>query len=571
MHRVINSLHETADERLVEMAAGGEVVAFDALVKRFQRAVYAVAFAVLADRDAALDVIQESFITAYRRLHDLNDPSRFGPWVCGIARNKAKQLIRDYTRRNNHEVPLPEAELAADTTPVHEGTDRIREAMSTLTEVQADIVSLFYMEGYSIKECARLLQVPEGTVKRRLHDARARLKKEMTGMVMQHLKEFALPEDYHVVLEKSTPIHTTRPQLVYFKDHWVLIWQDGVQWEPYDGPFWFWLSESTDGENWSEPHKLELPKGSDEMRYNPDYLQLMSACVAGDKLFFVTQQFAGHADLYSSEDTINWSLHPRLRMGMIGRPSLFSSGSDLYMVYPSAVPYCGYRVDMIRSSDCGFSWRWLNSPYRGDGQIHDVAGLASGGRIYVAWREVLGKWVPTGEVSGAVHWQEHITAVQDSEVPEGALTQRVWTGQSSDGGQTWNHRVWKPQEYPDNSGLTIYPLPEKPEPLLVKALDIAKPYYSNSLQFASFGKVMALAQEVRRDDAAVEVWVTFSRDSGKTWLQKAVYSKGALGEPAIAFDPTGTLMLAGSSRTNKEAHPWVVQSRIGNEAGKPVT
>ena len=356
---------EMSDVRLVEMARAGDSSAFDALVRRFQRAVHAVAFAVVSDREAALDVLQEAFIAAYRQLHSLEDPARFGQWVCGIARNQAKMLLRDYARRSSREIAFPETELGANLSRQSEGIERIREALSALTEVQADTVTLFYMEGYSIHECSLLLGAPVGTIKRRLHDARQRLKKEMTDMIKSKLPEFALPEDYRVVIDKATLIHTARPQLVQFKGRWVLLWQDGVYWEPYDGPFWFWLSESKDGKSWSEPRKLELPKGPDEMRYDPDYLQLMRACVAGDRLFFLTQKFAGQMDLYSSEDTLNWTTHPRFSMGMTSRGSVFSSGDDLYLTYPSVLSAFGLgnRVDLIRSMDGGLAWSWLSSPF----------------------------------------------------------------------------------------------------------------------------------------------------------------------------------------------------------------
>lgn len=75
---------------------------------------------------------------------------------------------------------------------------------------------------------------------------------------------------------------------------------------------------------------------------------------------------------------------------------------------------------------------------------------------------------------------------------------------------------------------------------------------------------LAIIQDVRDDLAAGTgaVWLATSRDGGKTWLQKAVYSDGGLCDVAIALAPDGSLLLAGSSRTGGEARPWVVHSRI---------
>ena len=565
MHLTIGSQSDATDARLVELARAGGSSAFDALVRRFQRAVHAVAFAVLSDREAALDVLQDSFIVAYRQIGNLEDPSKFGPWVCGIARNRAKQFIRDRGRLRSREISLSEGADVTSPARAGEGIERIQEALSKLTEAQADVVTLFYMEEYSIKDCALALGVPEGTVKRRLHDARQRLKKEMTDMVKQHLKEFALPEDHRVVFEKTTPIHTTRPTLVWFKDRWVLLWQDGVPWEPWDGPFWFWLSESRDGKSWSEPRKLDLPNGSDAMRYNPDYLQLMNACVAGGKLFFLTQQFNGHMDLYSSEDTVNWTTHPRFRMGMTSRGSLFSSGNDLYMIYPSLLWDFGLgnRVELIRSSDGGFSWTWLNSPIWGSGNIVDATGVMVGDKLYVVWREGLAKWTDTRNPEFPhVPGMSHLSAVDDPDVPESAVAQRVYINWSDDGGQTWKYRVWHPMEYPDNFEQRVDKRPDWPDPPVIEPLDVPKNRLSGIVKLAAYGDSLAIVETVGAEGLNGEVWLAISRDRGMTWSEKATYTAGALIDPAIAFASDGTLLLAGSSRTGDEARPWVVHSHI---------
>ena len=196
MHGDMGVNTQISDAAFVEIALSGDSKAFDALVKRFQRAVHAVAFAVVADREAALDVLQESFIAAYRQLHTLDDPSKFGHWICGIARNQAKRLRRTRNRRNLRELPLPEMEAVWERSQTETLAESIRDALTSLTEIQADVVTLFYMEGYSIAECSLLLDVPQGTIKRRLHDARQRLKKEMTDMVKENLKEFKLPDEY---------------------------------------------------------------------------------------------------------------------------------------------------------------------------------------------------------------------------------------------------------------------------------------------------------------------------------------------------------------------------------------
>jgi RNA polymerase sigma-70 factor, ECF subfamily len=555
-HRTINISTEISDASLVAMAVSGEPKAFDALVKRFQRAVHAVAFAVIADREATLDVLQESFIAAYRQLHTLDDGNRFGPWICGIARNQAKRLRRVRNRHASRELPLPEAETAPTESQANALAERISDALATLTEMQANAVALFYMEGYTIAECAAILEVPQGTIKRRLYDARQRLKKEMTDIMKKHLREFALPEEYKVVFEKTTPIHTTSPVMLWFKNRWVLLWQDGLPWEPYDGPWWYWLSESEDGRNWSEPRRLEMPTGKDAMRNYSEGLCLMNGCVFGDRVAFLTHQFAGHMDLYTSEDTVRWTMHPRFRMGMTSRGSLFSSGSDLFLTYPSIFlgALGGYRVELLRSSDGGFNWQWLNSPFWADGEVHDCTGVVVGNRIYVAWRENMGRWTTTPVPDRAYPNWEHSVAMHNPDVFDGERVQQVSLTWSDDGGQTWAHSVGRNHWVPKS---------KHPDPVTVGPLDVTKPYCSRGrLNMAAFGSLLVITQSVGTEDDNAEVQVAFSRDGGQNWLEKAIYSPGMLRDVAAEFGPNGSLMIAGSSRTGNEARPWVVHSQV---------
>ena len=505
MHGIRDASIQISDARLVEMAVSGESEAFDTLVKRYQRAVYAVAFAVISEREAALDVLQESFIAAYRQMHTLDDPSHFGPWVCGIARNQAKLMRRVRNRHAFRELPLPVMEITSEKSQANALTEIIRDAIASLTETQADVVTLFYMEGYSIAECSLLLEVPQGTIKRRLHDARQRLKKEMTDMVKEHLSEFALSEDYRVVIDKPSNNFTVAPALIWFKDRWVLIWQDGTMWGEVR---WqvdhmrFWICESTDGKTWSEPRLIDLP----------EQLQaLPKLCIVGDLLVMHTHNYDAGLMVATTPDLVNWTNHPKLRVGNIARSHAFSSGDKLFVVYPLNV-HCEETIRILKSKDAGASWSWINSPVTSHEfwQI-DTAGLAVGDRLYIAWRDFANKG------------------------GEERYTRICW---SDDGGENWSEHV------------TIDSLLTQPrEGGMGLSLALAKDR-------------LIVVQEKSIDDADGEIWLASSTDGGTTWSEKAVYSTGSLIGPAIAVAPDGTLMLAGSSRTADKARPWVVHSRI---------
>jgi len=512
------------DVRLVDMAISGESRAFDALVERFQRAVHAVAFAVVADRETALDVLQETFIAAYRQLHTLNDGSRFGPWVCGIARNQAKRLRRVSNRHTSRELPLPEMEVAPNEPQADALAERISDALAALTEMQADAVTLFYMEGYSIVECAAILEVPQGTIKRRLHDARQRLKKEMAEMVKDHLKEFALPEDFRVVIDKPSRLPNNRPTLCWFKDRWVLIWQDGTWWGPElwrcDG-FEYWLSESKDARTWSEPRRLEIPIAH---REDAHAYHLTHSCIHKGRVYLSTYMHNSGTDLYSSDDLVNWVAHPRLRLWAAGRGDIFSAGENLIVTHPAwvAARSCvGDRVDLLKSADGGNYWQWMTPAAWPMAILTDTAGTTVGDRIYIAWREC-------GETEFR-GWSD----------PGVQGTLEVHISWSDDDGASWS------------------------EPVNVEPAALHNKLYSYRLQLVAAGKDLILCQEAGNADEwrKCEIWLTFSSDGGKTWSEKAVYRDGSLRDPAIAAAGDGTFILAGSSYSDDGSRTWVIHSR----------
>jgi len=507
---------EMSDARLVERALVGESAAFDVLIQRFQRAVHAVAFAVTAEREAALDVLQESFIAAYRQLIALQEPEKFGAWVCGIARNRARVYLRERARRQAHEIPLAELEETAAADTPYDTLEGLREALSRLTVTQADVVTLFYMEGYTIRECASLLDVPEGTVKRRLHDARQRLRKELIEMVETKFTEFALPEDYHVVIDNTSRLLSNHTTLAWFHDRWVMVWQDGVRWGPERwacNQFTYWLAESPDGHTWSAPRRLEFA----EVPY-PDahHFHLCQAMVHRGRLYLQSFIHDNGIDLYSSADLEQWTAHPRLCIPRAGRSCLFGDEQYLYLTYPSWVEYAqvqGDRVDLLRSADGGESWQWLRSPAWPDQGITDAAGLVAHGYLYLAWRG-------------------------HARTPD-TPPQQVSLIRSEDDGASWSAPV------------TVEPLT-----LTYGA--------SWSLRLAAAGDTLLIAQEVWDEpgSGASEVWVAFSRDRGQSWTKKAVYPTGSLLDPAIAIAPDGAIMLAGSSHDAHGSHPWFMRSEV---------
>jgi RNA polymerase sigma-70 factor (ECF subfamily) len=171
---------------LIERARIGDAFAFSELVQRFQPAVFAVAVARLRNEHEALELTQEVFVHAWKKLAQLRDARCFVSWLKQIT---VRMAINRMTRR----APIHGAE--PETLQAHaDGTvgplDQIIRG-EVRAEVQAGLARLkpldratliaFYLQGQTLKQMSRAFETPIGTIKRRLHVARNRLRAVLAG------------------------------------------------------------------------------------------------------------------------------------------------------------------------------------------------------------------------------------------------------------------------------------------------------------------------------------------------------------------------------------------------------
>ena len=174
--------------------------AFDELVRRYQGLVYGCAYAVLGDFQAAEDATQETFLLAWLRLEDLENPEALAGW---LRRLVLTQCNRSTRRKRVNALPLGEAfDIACPISDPpgelerRELKQRVWEAIRELPERERVVVTLFYMGQHPQQEIARFLDVALTTVKKRLHSARTRLRKEMMDMVEETLQQEPLAHDF---------------------------------------------------------------------------------------------------------------------------------------------------------------------------------------------------------------------------------------------------------------------------------------------------------------------------------------------------------------------------------------
>jgi len=165
----------------VLQAQAGCRVAFDQLVERFESRVYAIVMQRLRNSAEADEVTQEVFLRAFRKLSQLLDPERFGGWLCQIA---VRLSINRAVRRPPEATCEPGSMDVFETEPTSpfsevvrlENIEQVRVGLSQLGELDRDTLWAFYFEGSSLKEMAEQFSSPIGTIKRRLHTARGRLR-----------------------------------------------------------------------------------------------------------------------------------------------------------------------------------------------------------------------------------------------------------------------------------------------------------------------------------------------------------------------------------------------------------
>src|SRR5690349_5519722 len=152
------------DGRLVRAARAGDEAAFASLYERYGRVVHALLLARAA-REQVEDLVQDVFLTAWRRLDDLRDPAAFGGWIAMIARNRAT----DAHRRAPEFVELPATlagrGAAADEAEAHAALDAIR----ALPDTYRETLMLRLVEGMTGPEIAERTGLTPASVRVNLH------------------------------------------------------------------------------------------------------------------------------------------------------------------------------------------------------------------------------------------------------------------------------------------------------------------------------------------------------------------------------------------------------------------
>ncbi len=168
----------TADGIIIDSVLNGCTDDFETLVKRYDREIRHVVGSMVRNRQDVQDIVQDVWISAYQQLSSLRDRERFFHWLRVIARNRCLAHVGDLRNRGEE---WPELEPGHDAWPGDEHLKRansrkVRRGVNALSQALRRTVAMYYFTGYSCDEVSLRMDVPVGTVKRRLSEARSKLR-----------------------------------------------------------------------------------------------------------------------------------------------------------------------------------------------------------------------------------------------------------------------------------------------------------------------------------------------------------------------------------------------------------
>jgi RNA polymerase sigma-70 factor (ECF subfamily) len=178
------ALEDCSDGELAALALSGRQSAYTALLARYREPIFRVVRATIGDNDAAVDVTQETFVSAFAALKSYDSERSFKTWISRIAINKCRDWARRRSVRRFFSFALPieaAANVAADTITADQQISdraelaRVQTAIATLPQAIREPLVLRTIEGMTQAEAAQVLGISEKAVETRLYRARGQL------------------------------------------------------------------------------------------------------------------------------------------------------------------------------------------------------------------------------------------------------------------------------------------------------------------------------------------------------------------------------------------------------------
>ena len=208
-----------AAAQLVARAKAGDTAAFEALVRRYRKRIYALALHLTGSGSEADDITQDVFLRAYRALGDFEGRSEFFTWVYRMTVNRSLNARRDRDRRGEEPMDDLRVELAlnidargnpAIEADLRQTYTRLVRALDALPAEMRTSVVLVALQGLSHGEAAVVQKCSEGTIAWRIHEARRRLGDSMRPEQIKRRRPLSA-ELSRLLADTGLPVLATKP------------------------------------------------------------------------------------------------------------------------------------------------------------------------------------------------------------------------------------------------------------------------------------------------------------------------------------------------------------------------
>ena len=193
---------EFPETDVVKAALAGDPAAFEVLIGKYARLVYAQVYVILHDHEGSRDVVQQAFLKAYRFRIRLRDPSKFKPWLLSIARNLAKDALRKSCRRESattdpgYPGPAPASPAPEWRLDMAERLNSLLLALAALPEHHRQAITLRYLQGLGHQAIQEEMGLSNGALRGILGRALAGLRTQLQrGGIRHWFRTPELPRD----------------------------------------------------------------------------------------------------------------------------------------------------------------------------------------------------------------------------------------------------------------------------------------------------------------------------------------------------------------------------------------
>ncbi|MCF8058665.1 MAG: sigma-70 family RNA polymerase sigma factor [Bacteriovoracaceae bacterium] len=192
-------------------ARSGDAKAFTKLIEMNQNLALGYAYSKLGDFVQAQDVVQDSFLIAFSKLNELENPEVFSGWLRGIVHFRCHRVFRtkgrNWSSLNDFSEEVDDGVDLNEIIQKRQEKEHLMNAIKSLPELQRTVVSLYYLEEQSQKAVADFLELPVSKVNNYLHEARETLKGRLLEMAKDSFREQRLSEEFAKNIGEIVSVH----------------------------------------------------------------------------------------------------------------------------------------------------------------------------------------------------------------------------------------------------------------------------------------------------------------------------------------------------------------------------